>query len=156
MQNFENINKIWLITTDTVCGIGSFVKDNLVKELNLLKGRDESKKIIILVGSIEQASMFKSWNNKATKWAKTNWPGAHSIIVNNEGFRMPNSKKLCDFLLKNGPMHVTSANLTKKMPLDFDAAKRTFKTIKNHFECCNPNGKPSSIFDLEKGIYLRK
>ncbi|UUD37212.1 Sua5/YciO/YrdC/YwlC family protein [Mycoplasmopsis equigenitalium] len=143
------------MTTDTVCGIGAFVKDDLEQTLNRLKGRAQDQKIIILVGSIAQAETFAVWNKKATNWAKKHWPGARSIIVNGVGFRMPDCPKLCEFFLANGAMHVTSANKTKELPLSFEAAKKKFPQVKKYLNYCTPNGKPSSIFVLETKTYLR-
>nr|WP_307927395.1 Sua5/YciO/YrdC/YwlC family protein [Mycoplasmopsis bovis] len=107
-MNFEDI---FICTTDTVTGIGGPVNENTLKCIYYLKNRPISKKIIILVGSIEQARAFKEWNNEADDFAAKYWPGAYSIIVNGQGFRMPNNSQLCQFLLKNGPMYVNiSAN----------------------------------------------
>ncbi len=50
-MNFEDI---FICTTDTVTGIGGPVNENTLKCIYYLKNRPISKKIIILVGSIEQ------------------------------------------------------------------------------------------------------
>lgn len=154
MVNWE---KLWLVETDTVCGIGCFYNDCNLEDLYVAKNRSKDKKIMILVGSISQAQSFKAWNKKASLWAKKNWPGAHSIIVNNQGFRMPNSKKLCDFLLQNGPMFLTSANISGNPVLSLSEAKKTFENISNFVEIEPENitNIPSSIYDLDKNIYYR-
>ncbi|MGV2392448.1 UNVERIFIED_CONTAM: Sua5/YciO/YrdC/YwlC family protein [Campylobacter lari] len=53
-----NFDEIFVCTTDTVNGIGGPVNQNTLDCLYYLKNRDISKKIIILVGSIEQAKKF--------------------------------------------------------------------------------------------------
>ncbi|MDJ1645759.1 Sua5/YciO/YrdC/YwlC family protein [Mycoplasma phocimorsus] len=152
-----NWEKLWLVETDTVCGIGCFFNDCNLDDLYAAKNRNKEKKIMILVGSIQQAESFKQWNKQASKWAKINWPGAHSIIVNNQGFRMPNSEKLCNFLLKNGPMYLTSANISGEPTLSLKQAKKVFKNISNFvkIEPENITNNPSSIYDLNKKIFYR-
>lgn len=153
-MNFNN--HLWILTTDTLVGLGCFVKDNLLDKLFELKKRPMDKKIIILVGSIKQAQEFSQWSDKATKWAQKNWPGAKSVIVNNQGFRMPDCQELCEFLNKNGAMYVTSANVSGQENLTFEQAKVQFKNINNYLNCCKGNKKPSSVYDLELDTYYRK
>ncbi|WP_313770888.1 Sua5/YciO/YrdC/YwlC family protein [Mycoplasmopsis felis] len=65
-----------------------------------LKNRPLDKKIIILVGSMEQVQKFSEWNEEANSLALKLWPEPHTIIVNNQGFRTPNSRLLLEFLIK--------------------------------------------------------
>lgn len=150
-----NFDDIFITTTDTVNGIGGPVNDNTLKCLYYLKKRDISKKIMILVGSIEQAKIFKEWNEEATEFANKYWPGAYSIIINNQGFRMPNQKKLIEFLLKNGPMYVTSANISGKKPIKISEANKVFPTIKNIYNFGKPNNNPSKIYNLDTKEWIR-
>ncbi|KUH47439.1 Sua5/YciO/YrdC/YwlC family protein [Mycoplasmopsis meleagridis] len=151
-----NFKEIFICNTDTVCGIGGPVKKETLEVLYFLKKRPKNKKIMILVGSIEQAKQFKEWNMEATNWALKYWPGAYSIIVNGQGFRMPNNKELCDFLLTNGPMYVTSANISGKEPIQIEDAKKIFPQIKNIYRFKgNITNKASEIFDIKNNKWIR-
>nr|WP_318030971.1 Sua5/YciO/YrdC/YwlC family protein [Mycoplasmopsis bovis] len=131
-MNFEDI---FICTTDTVTGIGGPVNENTLKCIYYLKNRPISKKIIILVGSIEQARAFKEWNNEADDFAAKYWPGAYSIIVNGQGFRMPNNSQLCQFLLKNGPMYVTKAlTFLVKIQSIYQKLINIFPLVKNVYD----------------------
>ncbi len=44
---------------------------------------------------------------------------------------MPNNSQLCQFLLKNGPMYVTSANISGQDPIDISEANKYFPLVKN-------------------------
>lgn len=151
-MNFEDI---FICTTDTVTGIGGPVNENTLKCIYYLKNRPISKKIIILVGSIEQARAFKEWNNEADDFAAKYWPGAYSIIVNGQGFRMPNNSQLCQFLLKNGPMYVTSANISGQDPIDISEANKYFPLVKNVYDFGKGNNKASQIYNLDEKKWIR-
>ncbi|WP_025755504.1 Sua5/YciO/YrdC/YwlC family protein [Mycoplasmopsis cricetuli] len=142
-------DSLYIFTTDTVCGIGGPICKQTLDLLYEIKKRPNDKKIMILVGSLEQAQLFDQWNEQATKTAKQYWPGAYSIIVNNQGFRMPNNKLLCDFLLKNGPMYVTSANISGQKPININQASIIFPLIKNVYDFGIPSGIPSSLINLD-------
>ncbi|EFF41235.1 Sua5/YciO/YrdC/YwlC family protein [Mycoplasmopsis alligatoris] len=149
-----NFSDIFLCSTDTVCGIGGPINNESLKKIYFLKDRPLDKKIMIVVGSIDQARQFKQWNNKADEFAQKYWPGAVSIIVNNQGFRMPNSLKMQKFLLKNGPMYLTSANLSGNDPLNLEQAKNVFKEITNVYDFCKPSNKPSDIYNVDTNQWL--
>ncbi|SJZ53332.1 Sua5/YciO/YrdC/YwlC family protein [Mycoplasmopsis verecunda] len=148
MQN-NKYQDIIICTTDTVCGIGGPVNNNTLELLYELKNRPKNKKIMILVGSLEQARQFKQWNEQATKLAEEKWPGAVSIIVNDQGFRMPNCPTLQQYLITNGPIYMTSANLSGQETLSIDQVANVFPMVKNIFAFCSPSGKPSDIYNLD-------
>ncbi|CBH40686.1 Sua5/YciO/YrdC/YwlC family protein [Mycoplasmopsis agalactiae] len=150
-----DFNDIFICTTDTVTGIGGPVNDNTLKSIYYLKNRPISKKIIILVGSVGQAREFKEWNHEADEFAAKYWPGAYSVIVNNQGFRMPNNLKLCQFLIKNGPMYVTSANISGQEPIDISEASKYFPLVKNVYDFGKGNNKASQIYNLDEKKWIR-
>lgn len=47
-------NEIFIATTDTLIGIGSKINDSNLKEIYKLKKRSKDKKIVIIVGSVDQ------------------------------------------------------------------------------------------------------
>ncbi|VEU78260.1 L-threonylcarbamoyladenylate synthase [Mycoplasmopsis columbinasalis] len=149
-------DSIFICDTDTVCGIGGPVNSQTLTLLYEAKHRPLEKKIMILVGSLAQAQIFPQWNQNATEWAQKHWPGAYSIIVNNQGFRMPNCEKLCQFLIKNGPMYVSSANISGSAPIHLNEAQKTFPFINNVYSFdCTHSDKPSQIFNLDTNEWIR-
>ena len=54
----KKYSELIISTTDTVLGIGGKVNEKIKKLIYEIKGRDENKKLIILVSSIKQARMF--------------------------------------------------------------------------------------------------
>ena len=74
-----NLEDIFICTTDTVTGIGGPINEKTLETIYFLKKRPKNKKIMILVGSLDQAKSFKEWNNLATETALKYWPGAYSI-----------------------------------------------------------------------------
>ncbi|MDD1372932.1 L-threonylcarbamoyladenylate synthase [Metamycoplasma hyosynoviae] len=156
MKTKNKYNNLIITTTDTVLGIGGKVNDEVKNNIYELKGRDRSKKLIILVSSIKQAREFKEWNQEAEKLANKYWPGATTLIVNDQGFRMPNQKKLLEFLKENGPHYMTSCNLSNQpVCRTLEEAKILFPEIKNIYNFGSPTQKPSQIIRVEDGKILR-
>lgn len=153
----EKYNDLIISTTDTVLGIGGKVNEKIKKLIYEIKGRDENKKLIILVSSIKQARMFPEWNIQAEQYAKKYWPGATTLVVNNQGFRMPNQKKLLEYLEQNGPIYMSSCNLSNA-PIckSIEDAKLIFPEIKNIYNFGKMSQQPSQIIRVEDGEILRK
>ncbi|TPE57578.1 Sua5/YciO/YrdC/YwlC family protein [[Mycoplasma] falconis] len=150
-------NKLFISTTDTVLGIGGPVNDEVKDLIYEIKGRDRAKKLIILVGSIKQAKEFSQWNSQAEHYAKEFWPGATTLVVNDQGFRMPNQPKLIDYLLKNGPVYMSSCNLSNgPICRTLDNAKALFPEVVNVYNFGEMSQQPSQIIKVETGEILRK
>ncbi|WP_036452255.1 L-threonylcarbamoyladenylate synthase [Mycoplasma buteonis] len=147
---------IIICTTDTVTGIGGKISPKVLSQIYELKKRPIDKKIMILVGSIEQAQKFSQWNDLATQKAKILWPGANSIIINNQGFRMPNSPQLLAYLLENGPIYMTSCNLSGEKPLSLQEAKKVFPMVDHFYDFGPTSGKPSNIYNLDTGQIIER
>lgn len=153
----KKYNELIISTTDTVLGIGGKVNEKIKKLIYEIKGRDENKKLIILVSSIEQARMFPEWNIQAEQYAKKYWPGATTLVVNNQGFRMPNQKKLLEYLEQNGPIYMSSCNLSNApVCKTIEDAKLIFPEIKNIYNFGKMTQQPSQIIRVEDGEILRK
>ncbi|AWX42504.1 Putative translation factor (SUA5) [Metamycoplasma cloacale] len=150
-------NELFISTTDTVLGIGGPVKEEIKNLIYQIKGRDRNKKLIILAGSIEQIRAFPEWNSKAEGYAKKYWPGATTIVVNNQGFRIPNQKKLIDYLIKNGPVYMSSCNMSNAPVCEtIEEAREIFPEITNIYNFGEMSQKPSVIIRVEDGEILRK
>ena len=153
----KKYNELIISTTDTVLGIGGKVNEKIKKLIYEIKGRDENKKLIILVSSIKQARMFSEWNIQAEQYAKKYWPGATTLVVNNQGFRMPNQKKLLEYLEQNGPIYMSSCNLSNApVCKTIEDAKLIFPEIKNIYNFGKMSQQPSQIIRVEDGEILRK
>lgn len=153
----KKYNELIISTTDTVLGIGGKVNEKIKKLIYEIKGRDENKKLIILVSSIKQARMFPEWNIQAEQYAKKYWPGATTLVVNNQGFRMPNQKKLVEYLEQNGPIYMSSCNLSNApVCKTIEDAKLIFPEIKNIYNFGKMTQQPSQIIRVEDGEILRK
>ncbi|QKX39570.1 L-threonylcarbamoyladenylate synthase [Metamycoplasma hominis] len=149
--------KLIISTTDTVLGIGGPVSKEVEDLIYEIKGRDRNKKLIILVSSIKQARQFKEWNSQADEFAKKYWPGATTIVVNNQGFRMPNQKKLLEYIEINGPIYMTSCNLSNApVCKTIENAKQLFPEVTNVYNFGPMTQKPSQIIRVEDGEILRK
>ncbi|VEU76031.1 L-threonylcarbamoyladenylate synthase [Mycoplasmopsis columboralis] len=146
----DKFAQIHIFTTDTVTGVGGPVNEETLKVLYELKQRPLNKKIMILVASLEQAQKFPQWTEKATKTAQQYWPGAYSIIVNDQGFRMPKNEQLLQFLEQYGPMYVTSANISGNKPIQISQANDIFPQIKNVHDFGEGSNKASTIINLDK------
>lgn len=153
----EKYNDLIISTTDTVLGIGGKVNEKIKELIYEIKGRDKNKKLIILVSSIKQARMFPEWNIQAEQYAKKYWPGATTLVVNNQGFRMPNQKKLLGYLEQNGPIYMSSCNLSNApVCKTIEDAKLIFPEIKNIYNFGKMTQQPSQIIRVEDGEILRK
>lgn len=153
----KKYSELIISTTDTVLGIGGKVNEKIKKLIYEIKGRDENKKLIILVSSIKQARMFAEWNIQADQYAKKYWPGATTLVVNNQGFRMPNQKKLLEYLEQNGPIYMSSCNLSNApVCKTIEDAKLIFPEIKNIYNFGKMSQQPSQIIRVEDGEILRK
>lgn len=156
-MNNKKYSELIISTTDTVLGIGGKVNEKIKKLIYEIKGRDENKKLIILVSSIKQARMFPEWNIQAEQYAKKYWPGATTLVVNNQGFRMPNQKKLLEYLEQNGPIYMSSCNLSNApVCKTIEDAKLIFPEIKNIYNFGKMSQQPSQIIRVEDGEILRK
>ncbi|WP_426461469.1 L-threonylcarbamoyladenylate synthase [Mycoplasma hafezii] len=149
-------NDIIICTTDTVLGIGGKITDEVLSQIYELKKRPLEKKIMILVGSIAQAETFPQWTKAATQKAQEVWPGANSIIINNQGFRMPNQPQLIEYLLKNGPIYMTSCNLSGQQPLSLKEAHEVFPEVKHFYDFGPMSGKPSTIYNLDTNEVIER
>ena len=153
----KKYSELIISTTDTVLGIGGKVNEKIKKLIYEIKGRDENKKLIILVSSIKQARMFPEWNIQDEQYAKKYWPGATTLVVNNQGFRMPNQKKLLEYLEQNGPIYMSSCNLSNApVCKTIEDAKLIFPEIKNIYNFGKMTQQPSQIIRVEDGEILRK
>ncbi len=137
---------IIVLPTDTVYGIGCKMQstDSLAR-LFEIKKRPFEKAIPVLVSSVEQASQFAWFSKDELKLANRFWPGALTLILKTKkeflallgetvAVRMPRHKQTLEIIQKNGPLRVTSCNISGEKPLTSSAEiKETFKEKVQHY-----------------------
>lgn len=115
---FETVEKIKnndvvIIPTDTVYGFSGIVPEADFK-IRKIKGREETKPFIQLIGKPEDISLYTK--DFLPNLLTNLWPGPLTIIVNNlEGgttaFRCPGDSWLREVIIKSGkPIYSTSVN----------------------------------------------
>lgn len=113
--------------TDTVYGLAALAFEPVcIERIFEAKGRDTTKAIPILVGTLEQLSQVALMLTPAAdKLAQRFWPGALTLVVPRHtslpdvlspiptvGVRMPAHPYALELLRRAGPLAVTSANLS--------------------------------------------
>ncbi len=159
MYNFfmNKYNELFIATTDTVVGIGAPVSETNRKLLQKIKQRKRSKRLVIMIDSLEQARSFKGWNHQADLLAAKYWPGPVTLVLNPKlALRIPANNHLLDLIRKIGPIYMTSANFSGRQPLGFDEAIKKFTKIKKHYNFGPGNSVPSTIIRVVDGVVLRK
>ena len=114
-------NGVVIIPTDTVYGFSTVVTSSYAqakinsKKITQLKGRDENKPFIQLIGNKED--LFNYTFDKIPDFLLSYWPGPLTIIVNNKdktsttAFRCPSDKWLLSLLNEvKLPIYSTSVN----------------------------------------------
>ncbi len=131
---------IIVLPTDTVYGIGCKMQaTNTLTRLFEIKKRSVEKAIPVLVSSVEQASEFACFTKHDLKLANRFWPGALTLILKTKkeflallgetvAVRMPRHKETLEIIRLNGPLRVTSCNISGEKPITHSAEiKSTFK-----------------------------
>jgi tRNA A37 threonylcarbamoyladenosine synthetase subunit TsaC/SUA5/YrdC len=115
-----------------------------------MKGRRSDKPIALLASDLEAVERFGfRLEGKARELAERHWPGALTLVVGGEGFRVPDHEKTRRLIAAcGGVLRVTSANLSGRQPAA-DAA-RAFAEVGLTADCAiddgmSPGGKPSTV-----------
>jgi L-threonylcarbamoyladenylate synthase len=113
--------------TDTVYGLAVMVTGTkTVESLFVVKGRNNSRAIAILIGDLNQLeSVTGKMTLVAKRLADRFWPGPLTLVVDGNpdlpgnlsptttvGVRMPDHPVALELLRQSGPLAVTSANLS--------------------------------------------
>ena len=148
-------DEIFITTTDTVLGIGGKVNDKVKQKIYKIKNRDINKKLIIVISSIEQLKKIETINNNHLEYINKYWPGDTTLIINGNGYRMPNNANLLKFIESDGPFYLTSCNISNKSIIkSIEEAKKVFPNLK-YFDFGKGSGTPSIIIDTKDGKRLR-
>ncbi|MGL5205358.1 MAG: L-threonylcarbamoyladenylate synthase [Metamycoplasmataceae bacterium] len=149
-------DEIFITTTDTLIGIGSKINDQNLKRIYELKRRPIDKKIVIVVGSINQLEKLEKLDENSLRYINKYWPGSTTLIINNKAYRMPNNYQLLDLIKKEGPFFLTSANISgEKECQTLEEVKKMFPTINKVYNFGYGTNVASSIIDVATGRKLR-
>lgn len=114
-----------VIPTDTVYGLAAHPAfPAAVERLYSIKGRERGKKIALLAADVAAVEAFAgTLPQKARELAAAHWPGALTMVVGDDGFRVPDHAWTRKLLAAcGGVLRVTSANLSGGQPAT-DAAQ---------------------------------
>ena len=114
-----NRGGVAVIPTDTVYGLAARPDfEEAVDRLYTIKGREAKKPIAILASDVEAIGRFGyPIEGKARELAEKYWPGALTMVIGAEGFRIPDHEKTRELIAAcGGVLRVTSANLSGRRP----------------------------------------
>ncbi len=161
--------QIGVMPTDTVYGLhGLALNQQVVRKIYRLKGRDETKPLIVIISNLSDLTKFGiKLNKKTEQFLKKAWPAPLTVILpcplkefeylhrgsGSIGFRMPDNKFLQDILAKTGPLISTSANLSGSPPAQtVKQAKNYFgRTVDFYIDEGELVSKPSTVIGLQEG-----
>ncbi len=165
-----------VIPTDTVYGLVCRAEDKAaVERLYVLKGRDEKKPCIVLIGSLFDLEKFGiTLDKKIGHFLSKEWPAPLSVIlpcpdetfsylhrgIKEIAFRMPAGSGLRELISTVGPLVAPSANPQGQEPaLVIEEAKNYFgNKVDVYVDGGILNGLPSTLVRFEEGkvIVLRE
>ena len=114
-----NRGGVAVIPTDTVYGLAARPDfPGAVERLYTIKGREAKKPIALLASDIAAIERFGyPIEGKARELAERHWPGALTLVIGAEGFRIPDHAETCELIAAcGGVLRVTSANLSGRRP----------------------------------------
>jgi L-threonylcarbamoyladenylate synthase len=158
-------NRLVAFPTDTVYGVGALAfNSGAIDQLYLVKGRDTAKAIAVLLGDISALRQLTySMGPLAERLAQRFWPGPLTLVVSRHpdlppnlsplptiGVRMPDHPIALQLLIHNGPMAVTSANLSGAA--NATTAQQVFDQLNGRIPLIldggrTPGGEPSTVVD---------
>jgi L-threonylcarbamoyladenylate synthase len=161
------------IPTETYYGLGVNPFDrNAVNRLVAVKGREEGKPFLILIGSSEQlSSVAQEVSPAASVLIEAFWPGPLTILfpacpslptnvtagTGMVGVRLSSCRPLCELLQRIGPLTGTSANRTGAAPAQ--TAKAVQETLDDEVELIvdagpTPGGLPSTVVEVQESLRM--
>ena len=154
--------------TDTVYGLAAPVHNiESIERLYIVKGRNNTKAIAVLLGNQDQLSQVaKDLNKPALQIAEKFWPGPLTMVVPRHpslpeilaplqtiGVRIPDHQVALALLNAAGPLAVTSANISGGN--NTMTAKQVMKQLEGRIHLIidggqTPGGVPSTVIDCTK------
>lgn len=165
---------VGVLGTDTIYGlVGRALQPETVERIYELRGRDPGKPMIVLIGSLDDLSLFQiKLKNNERKILSKLWPGKVSVILpcpNHEfeylhrgtetlAFRLPQKEELINVLRETGPLAVPSANPEGLAPAKTIEEAKSYFGDKVDFYLDEGwlEGLPSTLVTLENGKMVIK
>ena len=146
-----NRGGVAVIPTDTVYGLAArpdFAA--AVDRLYTIKGREAKKPIALLASDVEAVERFGyPVRGRARELAEKYWPGALTMVIGKEGFRIPGHAETRALIAAcGGVLRVTSANLSGRRPAT--DAPQALADVGLSADCVvddgvSPGGVPSTV-----------
>ena len=146
-----NRGGVAVIPTDTVYGLAArpdFAA--AVDRLYTIKGREAKKPIALLASDVEAVERFGyPVRGRARELAEKYWPGALTMVIGKEGFRIPDHAETRALIAAcGGVLRVTSANLSGRRPAT--DAPQALADVGLSADCVvddgvSPGGVPSTV-----------
>ena len=152
-----NRGGVAVIPTDTVYGLAARPDfPEAVDRLYTIKGRELKKPIALLASDIAAIERFGyPIEGKARELAETHWPGALTLVVGKEGFRIPDHAETRELIAAcGGVLRVTSANLSGQRPAtDAPQALKDVGLSADYVvdDGVSPGGVPSTVVRVSPG-----
>ncbi len=159
-----------VLPTDTVYGLATDAFDPAgVRRLLRAKGRSRSVPIPVLIGAIDTLrALATNLSAETQELARVFWPGGLTLICRQQpslrwdlgdsrstvAVRMPDQADALELLNDNGPLAVSSANLTKQPPATtVDEARAMLgEAVDVYLDAGpTPGATPSTIVDATGG-----
>ena len=146
-----NRGGVAVIPTDTVYGLAARPDfEEAVDRLYTIKGREAKKPIALLASDVEAIGRFGyPIEGRARELAGKYWPGALTMVIGKEGFRIPDHKRTRELIAAcGGVLRVTSANLSGRRPAtDAPQALRDVGLSADYVvdDGVSPGGVPSTV-----------
>ena len=152
-----NRGGVAVIPTDTVYGLAARPDfPEAVERLYAIKGREAKKPIALLASDIAAVERFGyPIAGKARELAEKHWPGALTLVIGPEGFRVPDHAETRELLAAcGGVLRVTSANLSGRRPAtDAPQALADVGLSADYVvdDGVSPGGVPSTVVRVNPG-----
>ena len=152
-----NRGGVAVIPTDTVYGLAARPDfPAAVERLYTIKGREAKKPIALLASDIAAIERFGyPIVGKARELAEKHWPGALTLVIGPEGFRVPDHAETRELLAAcGGVLRVTSANLSGRRPAtDAPQALADVGLSADYVvdDGVSPGGVPSTVVRVNPG-----
>ena len=146
-----NRGGVAVIPTDTVYGLAARPDfPAAVERLYTIKGREAKKPIALLASDMAAVERFGyPLVGKARELAERHWPGALTLVIGAEGFRVPDHARTRRLIAAcGGVLRVTSANLSGRRPAT--DAPQALADVGLSADCVvddgvSPGGVPSTV-----------
>ena len=146
-----NRGGVAVIPTDTVYGLAARPDfPAAVERLYTIKGREAKKPIALLASDMAAVERFGyPLVGKARQLAERHWPGALTLVIGAEGFRVPDHARTRRLIADcGGVLRVTSANLSGRRPAT--DAPQALADVGLSADCVvddgvSPGGVPSTV-----------